>query len=305
MLSGCFLDDESLQGFVEADITYLSSPTTGKLSNLLFKEGENIKQGDLVFKLKDQSFDDIVNAAKSEYKYYSYLYEDSKKGQAKEVVESIDAQIAQAVAALELSNKRLDRAKKLKAKGAIDQDAYDSFNEQFLSAKFFVKQLQFNLLHAKDGARIDQIAANREMTNAKYSQWQQNKKRKIDMDVRSPISGFVIETYYEVGEWVAAMQPVASIVSPENYYVKFYLPIAKLGDLKVGQEIFASMYNSKEKLKLKVKFINKQAEYTPPMVYAANNISKYVYEVKASILNNTDNKLNLGQPVFVSINNDR
>ena len=47
----------------------------------------------------------------------------------------------------------------------------------------------------------------------------------------------VAETYFRVGEWVAAGQPVVSLLPPAGVKARFFVPQADLGALAVGQTV--------------------------------------------------------------------
>ena len=71
-----------------------------------------------------------------------------------------------------------------------------------------------------------------------------------------------------------------------------------LSDLKVGDIVAYKTFANNEVNEAKVTFISSTATYTPPMVFADNNNSKYVYLVKAKVAG--DIKIALGQPVTVN-----
>lgn len=80
-------------------------------------------------------------------------------------------------------------------------------------------------------------------------------------------------------------------------YVKFYLPIEELENIKIGKEINLLTTNNM-KLKAAVSFISSEATYTPPMVFSDNNSHKFVYLVKA-LISSDYNELHLGQPITI------
>jgi HlyD family secretion protein len=74
------------------------------------------------------------------------------------------------------------------------------------------------------GARIDEIrAAEAQVAASKavlaQAQWKLDQK-----SIRSPVTGFVQDTFYVQSEWVNAGNPVVSLLPPGNIKVRFFIP---------------------------------------------------------------------------------
>ena len=288
----------SLQGFVETDPIYLSSPVTGKLVDIHVSEGDPVNAGDELVVLHDAALDDQENVLKAELSRNKALLSDSSKGMRQSALEVLKASLEQAEANYGLAVKRFERAKKLYKKGAIDQDSFDNYNFDMIRLSAVVSEAKANIEDAKKGARSSLQEANEAAVSASEFNLKKIKTKLKQQHVYAPMSGRVLDTFYSRGEWVSAYTPVVSLLDPSNIYIKFYLPIHNLNDLKVGDTINYSSYASKDLNKAKVTFISSTATYTPPMVFADNNNSKYVYLVKAKVIGNS--KISLGQPVTVS-----
>ena len=47
----------------------------------------------------------------------------------------------------------------------------------------------------------------------------------------------IYDTLFRLGEWVAAGQPVVSLLPPENIEIRFFVPEAVVGSLAPDQEV--------------------------------------------------------------------
>ena len=288
----------SLQGFVETDPIYISSPIGGKLINLNVSGGDQVTYGGELFVLHDAALVDQENVLKAELNRNKALLSDSSKGMRQSALEVLMANLEQAEASYNLAVKRFERAKKLSNKGAIDQDSYDNYNFDMIRLSAVVSEAKANIEDAKKGARSSLQEANEAAVTASEFNLRKIRTKLKQQHVYAPISGSILDTFYSTGEWVPAYTPIVSLVNPNNIYIKFYLPIAMLSDLKVGDIVAYKTFANNEVNEAKVTFISSTATYTPPMVFADNNNSKYVYLVKAKVAG--DIKIALGQPVTVN-----
>lgn len=117
--------------------------------------------------------------------------------------------------------------------------------------------------------------------------------------VYSPAYGYVFDTFYRVGEKVAANQPVLAILRPENIKVLFYIPETQLSAIHLGQTIWFECDGCKQKTKATINYISSEAEYTPPIIYSADTRYKLVYLIRAEIPANIAASYHPGQPVDI------
>jgi HlyD family secretion protein len=299
VLSSCRFGTDTFQGYIDADPVFLNSPVSGRLVNLNVATGDKVDEAQLLYKLHDIVLDNEFELLKAEYARSASLLLDSEHGQRDTVMLALQSQIKQAQASYDLSIKRFDRSKSLKEKGAIDQETYDKDQHDVIRLSAALDEVKANYEDAKLGARPELIAANKEALKVSGYNLSKTKYKLQQMEVATPVSGYVLGTYYSVGEWVAAMQPVVSVVDPSQYHVKFYLPIDLLPEASRGMKIEINTLGSNKKYFAKITSISSEAAYTPPMVYADDNTSKFVYLVKAELEANVSAEFNLGQPVTI------
>jgi HlyD family secretion protein len=92
-----------------------------------------------------------------------------------------------------------------------------------------------------------------------------------------------------------------NLLPPQNVKVKFFVPEAVLGALRVGQEVRVTCDGCAAPVSARVSFIAPQAEYTPPVIYSRDNRAKLVFLIEARPAPEDAPKLHPGQPVEVTL----
>jgi HlyD family secretion protein len=301
VLFGCNRPDTGIiQGYVEGEFVYVSSPLAGTLKRLNVRRGTQVKAGDPLFSLDNIPEKSARDEAERRMAQARATFEDLKKGKRPSEIDSIEAQLKQARAALALSEKELARQEKLTsipgATSAQDLDRARAAKDQDSQR---VAQLEADLKTARLGSRVDQVFA-AEATQHAYeavlvkAEWDLSQKAQS-----APEAGLVFDTLYREGEWVAAGRPVVSLLPPENIKVRVFVPEAMVAAIRPGKPVQVAVDGLNEKLVGKVSYISPRAEYTPPVIYSLENRRKLVFMVEAVFDPETAVKLHPGQPVDV------
>jgi HlyD family secretion protein len=117
--------------------------------------------------------------------------------------------------------------------------------------------------------------------------------------VASPAAGSVQEVYFRVGEMVPAGRPILSLLPPGNARVRFFVPQAILPRVRIGDPITVSCDGCAAGLTARINFVSAQAEFTPPIIYSAEERSRLVFRVEA--IPDAGQGLRVGQPVSVGL----
>ena len=288
-----------LQGYVEGEFVYVSSPLGGKLTKLNVQRGAQVKAGDVLFALEDVAETAARDEAAHRLQQAKNTLEDAQKGKRPTEIESIQAQLKQAREASALAEIELARQLELTKSGAVAVDSTDQARSINIQNHKRVEQLEADLKTAGLGLRSDAVAAleaevkAREATLAKAA-WDLAQKQQ-----NAPQAAVVNDTLYRAGEMVAAAHPVVSLLPPANIKVRTFVPETRLTTLKVGDAVKVHLDGAADALNAKVSFISPQAEYTPPVIYSQENRSKLVFMIELRFDDAVAAKLHPGQPVDV------
>jgi HlyD family secretion protein len=299
-LAGCTKGTpDYVQGYIEGEFVYVASPLPGAVRELRVQRGAQVKAGELLFALDDAAEKATRDEAERRLAQARANLEDTKKGKRAPEIESIEAQLHQAKAALALSEKQLVRQQDLYKSGASATRDLDLARTAKAEDEQRVSRLEADLATARLGARTDQVTAAEATVRAQEAalaraDWDFTQKKQS-----APQAGVVFDTLYREGEWAAAGRPVVALLPPQNVKVRAFVPQTKLAAIRVGDSFRVSIDGVNEPHVAKVSFISPQAEFTPPVIYSKESRSKLVFMIEGTFDAAVAEKLHPGQPVDV------
>ncbi|MEN6440697.1 MAG: HlyD family efflux transporter periplasmic adaptor subunit [Syntrophobacter sp.] len=302
LLSGCGSPETNLlQGYVEGEFVYVASPLSGALESLHVERGVNVKPGDPLFELENVSEKAARDESERRLIQARANLEDLKKGKRPSEIDSMEAQLKQVRAALDLSGKELARQERLIVSNAVAQQDLDRTRSTHDQNRQKLAQIEADLRTARLGSRSDQIEAAeanvlaQEATLA-MSEWNLSQKRKA-----APKGGLIFDTLFREGEWVPSGRPVVVILPPENIKVRAFVPEPRIAALRMGDTVNVAVDGIQEPLIGKISFISPRAEYTPPVIYSKESRGKLVFMIEVVFNPEAAAKLHPGQPVDVRL----
>lgn len=254
--------ENQAQGYIEGRYTYMATNVSGVLKKILVERGARVKQGDTLAELEEQPESDLYDAAVDNLK------------------QSIAARDATA-ANLEYAKVTYERYKILVPQKAIQQSLLDNAKSNYESA---IAQL------AQANATVTSSAAS--LAQAKWT-----KDQKI---LTAPVDAIVFDTYYRLGEYTEANQPVLSLLAPADIKVIFYVNEPSLAKLTLRGKVSVRCDQCTESYSGTISFISPSAEYTPPVIYSNETNDKLIYRIEAEFAPDIAYKMHPGQPVYVT-----
>ncbi len=125
-----------------------------------------------------------------------------------------------------------------------------------------------------------------------------------EMELRSPLNGFVVETIAHPGEVVGAGAPVATLIDPGSFYLKVFVDTLENGKIKIGDAAVIFLDAQPERpIAARVVRIARKAEFTPKEVSVASDRIQRVFAVHLKPLK-PDPMLKLGIPAVGVISLD-
>ena len=290
---------DRVQGYVEGEFLYISSPHPGQLSSLYVERGAQVKADDPLFSLESVPEKTARDEAARRLAQARASLADLKKGGRPTELASIEEQLERARASLALSEKELSRQQSLFRTGSVSQQEVDRARSAHDQDLHRAAQIESELQTARLGARPDQVGAAEANVRAQEAaltraEWDLSQKRQV-----APQAGQVFDTLYRPGEWVPADRPVVVLLPPQNIKVRAFVPEARIGSIHVGDPVLVDVDGVREPFRGRVSFISPQAEYTPPVIYSRETRAKLVFLIEAVFDPGTAVRLHPGQPVDV------
>ncbi len=301
VLTGCNQTTSDLvQGYVEGEYVYVASPYGGALTTLSVRRGIQVGAGEPLFALEQASEKAARDEAERKLSQARANLEDRRKGKRPSEIASLQAQLQQAQAALQLSLREVSRQEGLTAvPGAAVEFEVDRARSSRDQNQQRVSQLEADLSTALLGSRTDQVVAAEAEVRAKEAalakaEWDLAQKRQV-----APKAGLVFDTLYREGEWVPAGRPVVVLLPPDHIKVRAFVSQARLGTIKLGDPVQVVVDGVQGSIQGSVSYISPRAEYTPPVIYSQGSREKLVFMVETLFDQAVAVNLHPGQPVDV------
>ena len=225
---------------------------------------------------------------------------DLRKGQRPSELAALEARLAQARAAAELSGIELARVTRLFADRVVSADENDQARFTHERNLAQVRELQAQRETAGLGARTDLVAAAEAEVAAAAAAVERAEWSLAEKSVTAPASGLVFDTLFRPGEQVAAGQPVVVLLPPGNVKVRFFVPEEVRASLAAGDAVAVSISGREEPVPARIVFLSPEPEYTPPVLYNRENRAKLVFMIEAEFAPDAGVELLPGQPVDVA-----
>jgi HlyD family secretion protein len=291
------------QGYAEADFVKVGPTQPGLLTAVHVARGDRIAKGAPLFDQDDAddraSLDQIARQLSQAEEQLANL---RTGGKPTEILQA-EANLADAQAARDKIQADLTRNQSLLKTGAASAQVVDQETADLRSANAKVRALEAALaqLRAPMG-REGEIKAQQAAVEAAEAALAMARWRLDQRHVAAPVGGTIADVLAQPGETLAAGAPVASILPPENIFVRFFVPEPALASVHKGDQVAISCDGCPPDLSATVSFIAPQAEFTPPVIYSEATRGKLVFQAEARPKLAGAALLNPGQPVSVRPN---
>ena len=300
LLGAC--SDESpstYQGYVEGEFVHIASPLAGRLEQLLVQRGQSIEAKTVLFALEAEQEKAAKRQSEEQLNASSAQLADVSTGQRDSEREVVSAQLAQAKAAVRRSASQLKRDQTQYEIGGISQSQFEESRARHDIDAGRVRELTSRLQVSSLPARDDQIRMQTAQVAAARAALEQAEWRLAQKRIEATQAGVVVDTLYRVGEWVPASSPVVRMLPPGNVKIRFFVPEAVAGGLKLGQNIGIRCSGCEADLTATISYLSFEPEYTPPIIYSNDTRAKFVFMIEARPPIESSLRLRPGLPVAV------
>ncbi|MES2015192.1 MAG: HlyD family efflux transporter periplasmic adaptor subunit [Pseudomonadota bacterium] len=292
--------ENSFPGYAEGEFVRLGAPLAGTLVKLNVRAGDSVAAGAQAYVLEQASETAARQEAQSRVGRAEALLADLQKGARSSELDAVKADLKAAEAAQALSRANLERDRKLVSDQFISRARLDQSTAALAADRARVEQAAARLRTAQSSARSDQVAAATKEVDAARAQLAQAQWRLDQKAQTVPSAGVVTDVAFRVGEFVPAGAPVLTILPPANIKARFFVPEARLGQLKLGQAASIACDGCPGPIAARITFISPQAEFTAPLIYSKENRASLVFMVEATPNPGQAAVLHPGQPLTVA-----
>jgi len=288
------------QGYAEADFVKVGPTQQGLLTSLFVARGSRVASGAPLFDQDDTADraarDQTARQLKQAEEQLANLEAAAKPTE----IQQAEANLADARAARDKIEADLRRSETLVRTLSATQQLVDQQRADLRSATARVQGLEAAVaqLRAPMG-REGEIKAQQQLVESlragvAMAQWRIDQRH-----VAAPVAGIVADVLARPGETIPAGGPVVSLLPPENIFVRFFVPEARLAEVHIGDTVALLCDRCPADFTATISFISPQAEYTPPVIYSEASRAKLVYMVEARPPRDHATLINPGQPMAV------
>ncbi len=290
-----------VSGLIDAIETEIRSQVQGEIKEILVKEGQQIKKGDLLCLIDDEKLQLKLNQVQAALEGAEYKLRLFKKGTKQELIAIAQNRLEIAKRELELAQKNQERITRLFEQGAVSEVQKEEADLKLKAAREQYQNADESYQLAFRGREKEEI----EMVEAEIKNLQAQEQlllRQIeDTKVKAPSSGFLEIRHVEVGELAVPGSLLFTLIDLSRTYVKAYIPEKYIGKIIIGNSVEVNCDSYPDKIfKGKVNYISDQAEFAPKNIQTKEERLKLVFMIK-SYLVNKQRLLKPGMPVDVII----
>lgn len=268
-------------GYVEGETILIAAPQAGRIVARPAVKGGEITKGGIVFSLDPAVAEAEVARGVAAIHTAEAQLANLLTGKREPELEATRAQRQEAEAGLELANKELRRAATLANSGTAAQSRLDQAEAAVAQYQARIAQFDATETAGHLAARDAEIEAARSRITEAEASAAQARHKLADLSPISPVDAKVDNTFFDVGEWVIAGQPVASLLPPDAITLRFFVPEQALAKAQPGTAIHFTCDGCGETKTATISNVAATPEFTPPVIYSQGARAKLVFLVEA------------------------
>lgn len=262
----------SVSGTIETDEAHVASRYGGRVEQLFAEEGDTLRAGQTIVQLEATELQAQRDYAAAVLAELEHGPRPEELAAAKNDWESLAAQLAFA---------RLDarRTQELFAQKTISATDRDRAVSQ-------ADALEKNVAAAKSRYDLLLAGTRRERIDQARAQLAQVETQLREMKIAAPTNCVLEVLNVRVGDVLAPNREVATLLLPQHYWARVYVPETWLGHLQLGQRVTVHVDSSPNKaFSGTIEQINRAAEFTPRNVQTVEERIKQVFGIKVRLAN--------------------
>lgn len=289
-----------LNGRVEAYLSDLAPRTSGRLMELMVKEGQRVKVGELLARLSAEELDaavdrDVAGVASAVAKNLEI-----RTGTRAEEIAQGAARVRDAEAGSRLAEANLHRAQRLFKDGVMAQAELDRATTERDRAQATLSLQQKVMAELLAGARSEQRMGSEAETDRAKAILAQSRVMKGLMELRAPYDGIVIHRLREPGSVIGVGQAVLTVARLDQLWVRVYLPQPIEATAYQGMPVTVET-EDRRSIPATLDEVASEPEYTPKMVETKEERVNLVYPARVNIPKGWDQGLLPGMAVDVRL----
>lgn len=265
--------ERMLSGYIEGESLFLAAPVAGTISSITAEEGQRVPAGARLF-----TIDPATLSAQGEQARAQVLEARTQIAAAAANAQQADAEAAAAAAAADRARRDLNRLLSVRRDdpAAVAGKDIDAANAALREAN-----ARLSAARQTASARRSEIAAAQAQENQAKGGEREVAIRVGQLAPPAPAAARVEEVFYRPGEWVAANQPVVSLLPDDRVKIRFFVPEQQVARYRPAQSVHFSCDSCAAGLTAKISYVSPRPEFTPPVIFSRDSRDRLVFMVEA------------------------
>ena len=291
-----------LNGRIEAVTVDLGTRVTGRVTEVLVREGDRVKAGDVLVRVDLGETSIAVAREQAGVRAAEARAADLQAGSRSAEIGLAEAEVADRRAAVGLAAKDAQRQTSLANEGVVGARDRDQARTELERARAALTVGEERLVLAREGSRPKQTAAARAEADRAAVVLEQSVVVAKENEVRAPADGVIVHRLAEPGQVVGAGQPAITMAFADRLFVRTFIPETRLGKVKMGAAATVTVDAFPGRaFAAHITEISPEAEFTPKAVETSSERVNLVYAAKADLDRGWSEPLVPGQPAEVTV----
>lgn len=265
--------DRMLSGYIEGESLFLAAPVAGTVSSIAAQEGQRVDVGARLF-----TIDPATLSAQGEQARAQVAEARTQIAAAAANAQQAEADATAAAADADRARRDLNRLFSVRRE---DPAAVAGKDIDAASAALREANARLNAARETARARRAQIDAARAQESQARGGEREVAIRVNQLSPPAPSAARVEEVFYRPGEWVAANQPVVSLLPDDRVKVRFFVPEDEVARYRPGRSVRFSCDGCTDGLTAKISYVSPRPEFTPPIIFSRDSRDRLVFMVEA------------------------
>lgn len=224
----------TITGMVDATAIDISSGMPGRLENITVKEGDTVKEGQLLASLQSESLDIVKSQVIDAVNIAQQNLDLLKRGVAPEILQSAINIQKIAEDQLVLVTKTYDRMVNLYDQGVISGQEKDLISFKYEAAKKELETAKLNVQLLKKGSNDQMLGSAKSILNQAKSAEKLADNVLEKTGIKAPSSGIITTLVSKPGEMINAGYPIMTLQQANSYFVQFNIRQDQMSKLNKG-----------------------------------------------------------------------
>jgi HlyD family secretion protein len=275
-------------GRIEATSVNVSTKTSGRLLQLLVREGDDVTAGQVIADMDTATLVADLHEAEAQVRRAKVFKTITQANVAQRQSEksAVGALVAQRESELSLTDKDLKRTQQLIDKGFVSPQKLDvdKTRKAGAAASARAAKSQQNEAQSAINAAVASVSEAQSAIEAAEAKVEKIKADIKDAALTAPIDGRVLYRLAEPGEVLGAGGNVVTLLDITDVYMTIFLPTSQAGRVSIGTDARLVLDVRPDiSIPATVTFVSPEAQFTPKSVETRTEREKLMFRIKVKI----------------------